>query len=67
VAFQPKALAVFAVFLLGVWLAVGWNQGAVSGEVAAAGLVALLIVDVLVFVGPVFRGDRDANRDAARR
>ncbi len=56
--FQPKALAVFVMFLLGVWLAVGWNQGAMSGGVAAAGIVALLIVDVLVFVGPVFNSDR---------
>jgi hypothetical protein len=65
--FHPRALVVFAVFVIGLWLAVGWSRGTVGSGPALAGIVALVTIELLVFLGPVFLARPRERNGVARR
>jgi hypothetical protein len=56
--FNPKAFLLFASIMAMLALAVGARQGTVDVRLAIGGAIAVVVIELLMTLGPVFRGAR---------
>lgn len=56
--FEPKALLLFAAFVAALVLALNVRRGTISPRLAIAGAIAFVVIEMLVFLGPLSGGSR---------
>lgn len=60
--FNAKAALAFAAFLAGLLLAIEASRGTIDARLAIVGVVACVIIEAMVFTGPMLWGGRASPR-----